>query len=63
MIRKHQVNIRLTPEAQEILKRLAGVFGISQGDLIELLLRQQAKQSSAAKPGVLPEDILKNAQR
>ena len=40
--KKAQVNIRLTPTGRAILTQLSGVYGVSQGDVIEILLRMEA---------------------
>lgn len=40
--KKAQVNVRLTPVARRILTQLSEVYGVSQGDVLEILLRMEA---------------------
>jgi hypothetical protein len=40
--RKVQTNVRLTPQARKILARVAGLYGVAQGDVLEILLRLEA---------------------
>ena len=42
--RKIQTNIRLTEEARFILERVAELYGVAQGDAIEILLRLEASR-------------------
>lgn len=46
---KQQTNIRLTPTARRIMNDLTNVYGVSQGDVIEMLLRSEAAR--LALPG------------
>jgi hypothetical protein len=40
--RKLQTNVRLTPQARKILMILSDVYGVAQGDVLEILLRIEA---------------------
>jgi hypothetical protein len=59
---KIQVNIRLTPTAKRILVKLSDVYGVAQGDVLEILLRLEAarlrlpghEQSVLRAPGGSP---------
>lgn len=42
MTQKHATSIRLTAEAKRLLKELAQRSGVSQGAILELLIRQEA---------------------
>lgn len=42
--RKIQTNVRLTPQARKILERIAGIYGVAQGDVLEILLRMEASR-------------------
>jgi hypothetical protein len=44
MPRKEQTNLRLTPVARDLLARLSDDEGISQGDIIEVLVRAEANR-------------------
>ncbi len=39
---KVQANIRLTPTAKKVLVELSDIYGIAQGDVVEVLLRVEA---------------------
>jgi hypothetical protein len=42
--RKIQTNVRLTPQARKILSRVADIYGVAQGDVLEILLRLEASR-------------------
>lgn len=44
--KKEQVNVRLTEKARKILQRLSGAMGISQADVLELMLREEEKRKA-----------------
>ena len=46
---KDQTNIRLTATAKQIMNDLTNVYGVAQGDVIEILLRCEAAR--LALPG------------
>lgn len=39
--KKEQVTVRVSPVAQELLGRIAPLWGIAQGDVVEILLRAE----------------------
>jgi hypothetical protein len=49
-----QKNIRLTPTANEIMKRLAALEAASEGRIIERLLRREARREGWTDFGDLP---------
>lgn len=48
-------SFRLTPEAVEILARLAGAYGVSETAIVEIAVRKLAEQWSASPPTSDPE--------
>jgi hypothetical protein len=53
---KQQTNIRLTPSARAYLQAISELWGIAQGDVVEILLKAEA-----ARIGInstLPADIV-----
>lgn len=41
-----QTNLRLTQHARNVLSHLSEVYGLSQADIVELLLRRAEKEST-----------------
>ena len=41
---KQAISLRVTPQAKEMLVKLAEVSGLSQASVIETLIRQEAKK-------------------
>lgn len=44
MERKIITSIRLSPEAKRLLQQLAAKMGVSQAAILEILIRQKAKE-------------------
>lgn len=44
MERKTSTSVRLTPEAKRLLKLVAAKLGVSQAAILELLIRQKARE-------------------
>jgi hypothetical protein len=53
--RKEQVNSRLTPTARTLLVRIADVWGVGQGDVIEMLLRAEGARIGIGVGRELPK--------
>jgi Arc/MetJ-type ribon-helix-helix transcriptional regulator len=47
---KKQTSIRLSPEAQELIRKLVQKLGISQSDVLELAIRRLAEQEHVREP-------------
>jgi hypothetical protein len=49
---KEQVNVRLSGDARKLLTRLQRHFGVSQADVLEMLLREKGREL-----GYMPEKV------
>ena len=54
---KKQTSIRLSDGGKELLEKLAVYYGISQADVIEMLVRKDARNEGLANKGSNSNDV------